>query len=77
MTVNDICYLFDIAGLNDFQFEKNKIKLRNENVSLARLKFIISNLYIGYIPDVREVQSVFGIEGDNLGSLLEALCTTR
>ena len=44
-------------------------------MSLTRLKFILSNLYIGYIPDIKEIQTVFGIHG-KLGSLLEALCSS-
>ena len=74
VTVNDICYLFDVARLNDFQFETQKLKLKNQNISLSRLKFVMANLYVGYVPDIKEVETVFGIKG-RLGHILNSLCS--
>ena len=74
VTVNDICYLFDVARLNDYQFETRKLKLKNQNISLSRLKFVMANLYVGYVPDIKEVETVFGIEG-RLGQILSSLCS--
>ncbi len=76
VTVNDICYLFDVARLNDYQFDRHNLKLRNQNVTLSRLKFVLSNIFVGYIPDIKEVQTIFGIKG-RLGDVMEAICNRK
>ena len=34
----------------------------------------MANLYVGYIPDIKEVETVFGIKG-RLGHILNSLCS--
>ena len=75
-SLNDMCFLCDLAGLNNFFFTNNHLRLLNRYVSPDHLKFLLSSISVGCIPDIREVHTVFGI-GGKLGSLLQAIFSTH
>ena len=54
MSVNDVCFLFDLVGFNDANFRKIGLHLKG-GISANKLRFLVANMAIGNIPDMEDV----------------------
>ena len=70
LSINDVCFLFDIIG-----FSEEKFKLKR-NIGVNKFRYVIANLVIGNIPNLRELGKIFNID-DILLQLMEAITISR
>lgn len=71
LSINDVCFLFDIIG-----FSEDKFNLQNRSIGVNKFRYLIANLVIGNIPNLKELGKIFNIDS-NLLHLMEAITISR
>lgn len=73
LSINDVCFLFDMIGFNESHF---KLTDHRANIGVSKFRYVVANLVIGNIPNLKELGKIFNID-ENLLQLMEAITISR